>query len=78
MPNSKKININRLLDLKKMIGLLFVDYANQKFPVEITFSKGIEHPKFKIRIEESNEDFFIDASGTKWIKAKNEPQEACR
>lgn len=61
------------IELKKLIAQLVKDEKSGKFPQVITFSRGLEFPKFKITIEEINEDFFIDSKGFKWIKSKEEP-----
>lgn len=61
-------------DLKKVIAQLVKEEKTGKFPQVITFSRGLEYPKFKITIEEINEDFFIDSKGIKWVKAKEDKE----
>lgn len=67
--------LTKTVELKKFIAKLINDEKNGKFPKIITFSRGIEYSKFKITIEEIEEDFFIDSKGIKWIKAKETEQE---
>ena len=67
MANSKK-SISKMAELKSIIGNALIDSKNKQFPIEILYSRGIVHPKFKIIIEQIEEDFFIDANGIKWRK----------
>lgn len=64
--------LTKTIELKKVIAQLIKDEKSGKFPQVITFSRGLEYPKFKITIEEINEDFFIDSKGNKWVKAKED------
>lgn len=42
---------------------------NIKFPRAFTYCEGIGQPIFKLTIEKTEEDFFIDEKGQKWVKA---------
>ncbi len=64
--------LTKTVELKRVIAQLLKDEKSGKFPQVITFSRGLEFPKFKITIEEINEDFFIDSKGNKWVKAKED------
>lgn len=64
--------LNKTVELKRAIAQIINDDKSEKFPQVITFSRGIEYPKFKITIEEIDEDFFVDSKGVKWVKAKDE------
>lgn len=66
------MTISRLMDLKTEISHVLNDYAQQDYtlPHEIIYSRGFEHPRYKITIEEIDEDFFTDAKGQKWQKVK--------
>ena len=67
--------ITKTIELRKVVAQIINDDKSENFPKIITFSRGIEFPKFKITIEEIDEDFFIDSKGIKWVKAKNDVQE---
>lgn len=69
------MKVNKLSELKKTIGQLINDVNSRDFPKAITFNRGIEFPKYKITIEELEEDFFIDAKGNKWVKAAKDAQD---
>lgn len=43
---------------------------NITFPQFLTFSEGIGTPTFKLTIEKSEDDFFVDDKGVKWVKAR--------
>lgn len=71
------MKINKLIDLKRTFGLMLKNQSRSnskglstEFPKEIIFSRGIEFPQYKITIEEIEDDYFIDAKGTKWMKVK--------
>lgn len=57
--------------LKEKIEEILTTYPDVEmhFPKVLHFCAGIGHPNFSITIEMSNEDYFIDDSGQKWIKA---------
>lgn len=61
--------ITKTVDLKKEIARIVNDDKKDLSDCEITFSRGIEFPKYRITIEEINEDFFIDSKGVKWVKS---------
>lgn len=61
--------ICKKVELKQQMAKIFNEDSETKFPASFTFSRGIEFPKYKITIEEIDEDFFIDSKGTKWIKS---------
>lgn len=63
--------ISKLADLKRLIGHIINDVSEREFPQYITFNRGIEFPKYRITIEELEEDFFIDTKGSKWVKVKD-------
>ena len=67
--------VNKLSDLKRMIGHIINDTTDQKFPRVIHFNRGIEYRKYKVTIEELDEDFFIDSKGSKWVKVKEDSEE---
>lgn len=69
------MKVNKLSERKKTIGQLINDTSSKDFPKSITFNRGIEYPKYKITIEEIEDDFFIDAKGNKWIRSKEDAQE---
>lgn len=64
--------VTKAIDLKSVISKLVKEDKSETFPQVITFTRGLEHPKFKITIEEIDEDFFVDSKGVKWVKAKEE------
>lgn len=64
------MNVGNLAELRRKIGNILKENTQEKFPIKITFSRGIEYPKYKITIEEIEEDFFIDSKGVKWRKEK--------
>jgi hypothetical protein len=66
--------ISKTIELKTLLAQLLKD-RSATFPKVITFTRGINFPKYKITIEEIEEDFFIDSKGVKWIKAKAEDQD---
>lgn len=64
------MKVSKLSELKKSIGQIINDNSpNRDFPKVITFNRGIEFTKYKITIDEIEEDFFVDSKGTKWVKA---------
>lgn len=65
------MKISNLLELKKEIGAIITNPESSEFPLEILYSRGIEHKQFKITIEESEHDFFIDSNGNKWARVKD-------
>jgi hypothetical protein len=69
------MKVSTVADLKKAIGHIINNSDNTGFPQEITFNRGLEHDKFKITIDQLEEDFFIDSKGKKWIKVKEEDKE---
>jgi len=69
---SNDVKVGKLLELKKIIGQILNDVNEHEFPKVITFNRGIEHPKYRITIEEIDEDFFVDAKGSKWMKVKDD------
>ena len=64
------MKVGNLAELKRTIGQILKENAQGKFPKEITFTRGIEYPKYKITIEEMEEDTFTDSKGQKWKKVK--------
>lgn len=74
--SSKKddVKVNKLSDLKRMIGRIINDTNENDFPQVIHFNRGIEYRKFKVTIDEIDDDFFIDSKGSKWVKVKNESE----
>ncbi len=62
--------LSKTVELKRYLAQLVNSNKPEQYPVVITFSRGIEFPKYKITIEEHNEDFFVDAKGFKWVKEK--------
>jgi len=65
------MNISKLIDLKKVIGRLMTSKNSEELPVVITYNRGLEFTKYRITIEEIEEDFFVDSRGTKWMKMKD-------
>lgn len=63
--------LNKTVELKRIIAQIINEDTPEKFPQVITFNRGIEYPKFKITVEEIDEDFFVDSKGVKWVKAKD-------
>ncbi len=74
--SSKKddAKVNKLSDLKRMIGHIINDTNEHEFPRVIHFNRGIEYKKFKVTIEEIDEDFFIDSKGSRWVKVKDDSE----
>ncbi len=66
------MKVTKLAELKKTLGSLLSEPKNHDFPKQITFNRGIEFAKYKITIEEIDEDFFIDSKGQRWAKVKSE------
>lgn len=66
--------VNKTVELKRIMAQLINDEEGKQFPKVITFSRGIEYPKFKITIEEIDEDFFIDSKGVRWVKVKDDSE----
>lgn len=67
-----KMKVSKLAELKRTLGQILNESSNGDFPKEITFSRGIEFPKYKITVEEIEEDFFVDKKGTRWVKDKKD------
>jgi hypothetical protein len=67
----KELKANSLADLKRVLVSCIRTEEDNEFPKSITYSKGIEHPKYRITIEEIEDDFFVDSKGVKWIKVQN-------
>lgn len=63
--------LTKTIDLRNVIAKIINDDTSENFPKVITFSRGIEFPKYKITIEEIEEDFFVDSKGVKWAKVKD-------
>jgi hypothetical protein len=69
------MKVSKISELKKAVAQIMSDVSNKKdFPKVITFNRGIEYPKYKVTVEEIEEDFFVDSKGTKWIKAGSHDQ----
>ena len=66
------MQVTKLLDLKKVIGELIQAESNKNFPKTIIFNRGIEFQKYKLTIEQIEDDYFIDSKGQKWAKVKDE------
>ena len=64
--------VSKLSDLKRMIGHIINEVNDRDFPKVIHFNRGIEFPKYKVTIEEIDEDFFVDSKGSKWVKVKDD------
>lgn len=67
--------VNNVADLKRMISHMISVTNVQDFPRVIHYNRGIEYSKFKVTIEEIDEDFFIDSKGSKWVKVKDSSKE---
>lgn len=65
------MKVSKLAELKRSLGNIINNSSPSDFPKEIIFNRGIEFTKFKITIEEIEEDFFVDSKGIKWVKVKN-------
>ena len=66
------MNVLKLVELKKVIGQLISEESGGNFPKTVTFNRGIEYPKYKVTIEEIDEDYFVDSKGQKWAKVRSE------
>ncbi len=42
---------------------------NVVFPLVISFCEGMGEPEFRIMIEKTQADFYVDEKGQKWVKA---------
>lgn len=64
------MKVAKLADLKKAIGPIVNRENGQDFPCEIILDRGMEFPKYRITIEEFEDDVYIDSKGNKWAKVK--------
>lgn len=64
------MKITHLPELKRQVHKTVRAHGSEKFPKEIYFNQGMESPQFKITIEKTESDTFIDANGEKWVKVK--------
>jgi hypothetical protein len=64
------MNINHGPKLAREIRKILADYQEKKFPIVLHFNQGMEFPEFKITIEKTDVDTYIDAKGQKWKKVK--------
>lgn len=64
------MQVQNLIELRKLIGDIISNSSTNKFPVEILFSKGLIFNQFKITIEEQEIESFIDAKGNTWKKVQ--------
>ena len=69
----KNMKITKSSELKSLIMHAIREYSSAHFPFIINFSQGMEHPEYKITIEEVEQEFFIDSKGTRWQKVKENP-----
>ena len=58
-------------ELQKTIKLILENNPvdTWEFPVVLSLCEGIGKPEFRIMIERSSPDHFVDAEGQKWVKA---------
>jgi hypothetical protein len=66
----EKDTITRLPELRRRVSSVVGKDIDE--PVEIYFQDGVISPKYKITIEMIEDDYFIDAKGRKWLRAKDE------
>lgn len=59
---------NKISEAKRELGMALLD-QDHKLPCSFYFQENIPGRKFKVTIEEVEEDFFYDKNGVKWIKA---------
>ena len=65
------IKLSKTSELKKRIGD-FVDQDEDERESKAIFllDESLESTKFKITIEEIEQDFYIDKKGVKWVREK--------
>lgn len=69
------MKVSKLAELKRTIAQVINDPNARDFPKVITFSRGIEFTKYKVTIEEIEEDFFVDSKGIRWVKDNKATQD---
>ena len=66
------MKVSKLSELTRAIKQLINDSQDEEYPKEVTYNRGIEYPKYRITIDEIEEDFFVDSKGQRWAKVKDE------
>lgn len=61
------MKFNNLSELKKSLSQIMKDTSDGTTKT-IIYNRGLDFPKYKLTIEEIEEDFFIDSRGVKWMK----------
>jgi len=69
------MKVSRIAELKKVIVKILHEVDDRTFPKTLIYNRSIESPKYRITIDEIEEDFFIDSKGIKWVKFKEEPEQ---
>ncbi len=67
-----RMNVNHFPEMNRQIRRVLLQHTAEKFPFEINFNCGMEHPQFKITIEKNESDIFVDKLGNKWKKVNEE------
>ncbi len=57
-------------NISREIKRIILQYEGHKYPQQIYFNMGMEHPQFKIIIEKIDNDTYTDSRGQKWKKVK--------
>lgn len=61
------LNICHMPQLKRVVKDC-IENNTLPFPVILSYCQGIGFPNFKITIEKTDVDFFVDSNGAKWTK----------
>lgn len=67
-------NISSKQVLNRQIKDCLWDESPASFPVSFTFCEGLGHPTFRITVERLQDDFYIDSSGNKWVRVKDQEE----
>ena len=67
--------ITKIAELKRRIGQIIKEIPDNQLLTILEFHEGMEFPKYKITVEALEEDFFVDAKGTKWKRVRDEDEE---
>ena len=61
------MKFNNLSELKRSLSQIMKDVSDGTKKT-IIYNRGLEFPKYKLTIEEIEEDYFVDSKGEKWMK----------
>lgn len=61
--------VKKISDLKSWITEQIRATPIDQFPKKVQYHEGLEEPVYTVCIEVTEQDFFIDKKGTKWLRA---------